>query len=204
MPLLPGVQLGRYEILGTLGTGGMGEVYRARDSQLNRTVAVKVLSPGTDTRRFEQEARALAALTHPNIVAVYDVGGDGGMQWPVQELVDGESLRTLLRKGPLELQQFRHLAVQIAAGLAAAHALGIVHRDLKPENIMITRDRCVRILDFGLARHTRVAAAAGETVTAVTSPGMVAGTPAYMSPEQIEGKDVNTGSDIFSFGVGAL
>jgi serine/threonine protein kinase len=129
----------------------MGRVYRAHDSRLQRSVAIKVLHPGQDLRRFEREARTLAALSHPNIVPIFDVGHDGDVDYLVEDLVEGESLRDVLRRGPLSVARFRHLAVQIAEGLAAAHRAGIIHRDLKPENIMVMREDFARILDFGLA-----------------------------------------------------
>ena len=196
----PGTKLGPYEIVAPLGAGGMGEVYRARDSRLGREVALKTLPPEVANdpsrrQRFETEARAVAALNHPNIVAVYDVG-DG---YIVSELVDGESLRGV-KPG---LRKTIDIAVQIAGGLAAAHAAGITHRDLKPENVLLTRDGRVKILDFGLARMTASgsAAAAGETQTVHTDPGVVMGTVGYMSPEQVRGQVVDHRSDIFSFGL---
>jgi eukaryotic-like serine/threonine-protein kinase len=199
MPLIPGTKLGPYEILATLGAGGMGEVYRARDTRLRREVALKILPEevsGDASRRarFEREARAVAALNHPNIVAVYDVGDD----YMVCELVEGETLRRArfgLRKG-------LDIAAQIASGLAAAHAAGIVHRDLKPDNVLVTKDGRAKILDFGLARiRPPQAAAADATVTLRTEPGVVMGTVGYMSPEQVRGFEADHRSDIFSFGV---
>ena len=200
MPLSPGDRLGPYEILAPLGAGGMGEVYRARDTRLGRDVALKILpaelaNDATRRQRFEQEARAVAALNHPNIVAVYDVG-DG---YIVSELVDGEPLRA----GRLGLRKTIEMAAQIASGLAAAHAAGIVHRDLKPDNILLTRDGRPKILDFGLAKvqTARAAAADDATVTVRTEAGQVMGTPGYMSPEQVRGLATDHRSDIFSFGV---
>jgi serine/threonine protein kinase len=200
MPLSAGSKLGPYEIVAPLGAGGMGEVYRARDSRLGRDVALKIL-PAEVARdpsrraRFEQEARAVAALNHPNIVAVYDVG-EG---YFVSELVDGESLRG----AKLSLRKTLDISAQIAGGLAAAHAAGIVHRDLKPANILVTRDGRAKILDFGLARirPTRAVTALDPTLTAYTEPGTFMGTVNYMSPEQVRGLDVDHRSDIFSFGV---
>jgi serine/threonine protein kinase len=199
MALTTGTKLGPYEIQSQLGAGGMGEVYRARDPRLGREVALKILPPevaGDASRRarFEQEARAVAALNHPNIVAVYDVG-DGYM---VSELVDGESLRGA-RFG---LRKTLDIATQIASGLAAAHAAGIVHRDLKPDNVLLTKDGRAKILDFGLARiRDSRNSAAEETMTVRTEPGMVMGTAGYMSPEQVRGSEADHRTDIFSFGV---
>jgi hypothetical protein len=199
MPLAPGTRLGPYEILAPLGAGGMGEVYRAHDSRLGRDVALKILPPevaGDPSRRmrFEQEARAVAALNHPNIVAVYDVG-EGYM---VSELVNGETLRGA-RFG---LRKTLDIAAQIASGLAAAHTAGIVHRDLKPDNVLLTKEGRAKILDFGLARRRNPqTAAADETMTVRTEPGVVMGTAGYMSPEQVRGLEADHRSDIFSFGV---
>jgi serine/threonine protein kinase/Tol biopolymer transport system component len=200
-----GRTLGSYQIVEKLGEGGMGEVWRARDTRLGRFVAVKVLPPDLardpDRRqRFEAEARAVGALNHPNIVAVYDVGADGDQTYMVSELVEGESLRSLIRRGPLSPRRLTDIASQIADGLAAAHGVGIVHRDLKPENIMVTRDGRAKILDFGLAKQIPKSVA-DETATAVLSqPGIVMGTVGYMSPEQVRGETVDRRSDIFSFG----
>src|ERR1700694_5184996 len=194
MSLLPGVRLGVFEILGPLGAGGMGEVYRARDTRLGREVALKVLptevaNDPSRRQRFELEARAVAALSHPNIVAVYDVGTEDGVLYMVSELVDGEPLRGV----KFGLRKTLDIAAQIASGLAAAHSAGITHRDLKPDNILLTRDGRVKILDFGLAK---VAAPAQDesTVTQVlgTDPGTVMGTVAYMSPEQARGAAVDS------------
>jgi len=200
MPLSPGTRLGPYEILAPLGAGGMGEVYRARDTRLGRDVALKILpaqvaDDASRRQRFEQEARAIAALNHPNIVAIHDVGD----HYIVTELVDGESLRGI----KFGLRKTLDIAVQIANGLAAAHAAGIVHRDLKPENILLTRDGRVKILDFGLAKSVTQthAGAATETMTVQTEPGLVMGTVGYMSPEQIRGATVDHRCDIFSFGL---
>jgi len=191
-----------------LGVGGMGEVYRARDARLNRTVAEKILPPrvAADSGRrgrFEQEARAASALNHPNILTVYDIGEQDGVAYIVSELIEGESLRDSLRRGPLPLSKLLDLSGQAAAALAAAHAAGIVHRDIKPENIMITRDGRAKILDFGLAKQVSSAAAAADETRTVThtSPGSVIGTAAYMSPEQIRGDAVDHRSDIFSLGL---
>ncbi len=203
---MTGSKLGSYEIGEKLGEGGMGEVWRARDSRLNRAVAVKVLpanAAGDPARRlrFEQEARSLGALNHPNIVAVYDVGESGGQDYIVSELVEGESLRKLVERGPIPSRRLLEMAVQIADAVAAAHALGIVHRDLKPENIMISRDGRVKVLDFGLAKYNGPPAHGDETATlAMSQPGLVLGTVGYMSPEQVRGEIVDPRSDLFSFG----
>jgi serine/threonine protein kinase len=156
---MKGRKLGNYEIIDKLGEGGMGEVWRARDTRLGRSVALKVLPPELANdpnrrQRFETEARAVGQLNHPNIVAVYDVGQQDGLGYMVSELVDGESLRALINRGPLALRKLVDLGAQIADGLAAAHSSGIVHRDLKPENIMVTREGRAKILDFGLAKQT--------------------------------------------------
>ena len=204
MPLTAGTRLGPYEILAALGAGGMGEVYRARDPRLGREVALKVLPPAVSDdpsrrHRFEQEARAVAALNHPNIVAIHDIGEDQGVSYIVTELVDGESLRGA-RFG---LRKLLDVAAQISGGLAAAHAAGIVHRDLKPENIMVTRDGRVKILDFGLAKVMEArqdTSGATRTMAIETQPGMVMGTVAYMSPEQARGKPLDPRTDIFSLG----
>lgn len=206
----PGARLGPYEVQSLLGAGGMGEVYRARDSRLQRIVALKILPPAfaldpSRRQRFEQEARSASALNHPNIVSVFDIGEQDGQAFMVSELVDGESLRALIERGPMPLSRLLDLAQQIAAGLAAAHSAGIVHRDLKPENIMLTRDGRAKILDFGLAKQTLTAAAGGGNTATMTvtqtSAGAVVGTASYMSPEQIRGEPVDARSDIFSFGL---
>ncbi|MGZ4822166.1 MAG: protein kinase domain-containing protein [Terriglobales bacterium] len=212
MSLTTGEQLGPYEIQTPLGAGGMGEVYRARDTRLDREVAIKVLlqSFATDAdrlRRFEQEARAVAALNHPNILGVYDIGQHRGSPYMVSELLDGETLREKMQEGAMGQRRAIEYASQIAEGLAAAHDKGIVHRDLKPENVFVTRDGRVKILDFGLAKLARTEtgrATAGEgataTVPAHTTPGLVLGTAGYMSPEQVRGKEVDARTDIFAFG----
>jgi len=204
MPLSAGTRLGPYEILAALGAGGMGEVYRARDTRLKREVAVKILPQefATDParrQRFEFEARTVATLNHPNIIAIYDVGMEDTTPYIVTELIDGEPLRA----GVFALRKSLDCAVQIANGLAAAHDAGVIHRDLKPDNILLTRDGHIKILDFGLARMSasRKAAVATETLTIHTEPGVVMGTVGYMSPEQVRGKEADHRSDIFSFGV---
>ena len=207
MPLATGTRLGPYELQGAIGAGGMGEVYRARDPRLNREVAIKVLpvSFATDRERmhrFEQEARAAAALNHPNILAVYDIGVQDSSPYIVSELLDGQSLRERLRSGPLPLRKAVDFALQIARGLAAAHDRGILHRDLKPENIFVTRDGRVKLLDFGLAKLTGQDHISGEaqTRTIQSDAGTVLGTVGYMSPEQVRGKPADARSDLFGFG----
>ena len=205
--LAAGTQLGVYIVQKLIGAGGMGEVYRAHDKRLDRDVAIKVLpeyltSDPARLSRFEQEARATAALNHPNILAVYQMATDNGISYLVEELLEGETLRERLRRGPIPLRKAINYTVQIAHGLAAAHDRGIVHRDLKPENLFITKDGRVKILDFGLARLVSSKNASGEeaTVTQKTGPGTVLGTPGYMSPEQVRGKTVDHRADIFAFG----
>jgi eukaryotic-like serine/threonine-protein kinase len=209
MPLAPGTRLGTCEILAPLGAGGMGEVYRARDTALGREVAVKVLpaafaSDPDRLRRFTQEAQAAAALNHPNILAIHHIGEQDGAPYIVSELLEGETLRDRLRAGALPVRKAVEYAVQTANGLASAHEKGIVHRDLKPENLFVTNDGRVKILDFGLAKLTRPdeRAPAGEqaTVTAGTGAGLVLGTVGYMSPEQVRAQTVDARTDIFSLG----
>jgi serine/threonine protein kinase len=234
MPLSSGTRLGPYEIIAPLGAGGMGEVYRARDSRLGREVAIKVLHANVSLdadrlRRFEQEARAAAALNHPNILAVFDIGDRDGSPYIVSELLEGETLREQLLSGALPVRRALDIAVQVAQGLAAAHDKGIVHRDLKPENIFITNDGRAKILDFGLAKLRAEGAdgarAAGMTPeantlapsrnvgpsshqdnlttqggTPHTEPGLVFGTVGYMAPEQIRSQPVDARTDIFAFG----
>lgn len=202
-----GTSLGPYEIVGAIGAGGMGEVYRARDPRLGREVAVKILpsqfsADSERLRRFEQEARAAAALNHPNILAIYDLGTQSnGSPYIVSELLEGESLRDRLRSGPLSLRKVTDYATQIALGLAAAHDKGIVHRDLKPENLFITKDGRAKILDFGLAKLTEHISDSETVVHSDgTTPGMVLGTAGYMSPEQVRGISTDHRSDIFTFG----
>jgi hypothetical protein len=205
--LTPGTRIGAYEVTGIVGVGGMGQVYRARDTRLNREVALKILhdtfaSDPDRIARFEQEAQAAAGLNHPNILRVYDVGTDGGRTFIVSELLDGESLRGALGRGPLPIRRALALAAQVAHGLTAAHALGIVHRDLKPENVFVTTDGQVKILDFGVAKlqFSSTAAATIAPTRMQTTPGMVIGTIGYMSPEQVRGLAVDTRSDLFSLG----
>jgi eukaryotic-like serine/threonine-protein kinase len=210
MPLAPGTHLGPYEILSPLGAGGMGEVYRARDTSLGRDVAVKILRAGSThdsdrLRRFHQEAQSAASLNHPNILAIHFVGEQEGSPYIVSELLEGESLRERLRSGVLPVRKCIDYAAQIADGLAAAHEKGIVHRDLKPENVFLSKDGRAKILDFGLAKLTRpeeMAADGGSrTLTQGSAPGVVLGTVGYMSPEQVRGKTLDPRSDIFSFGL---
>jgi tetratricopeptide (TPR) repeat protein len=208
MGLSAGTRLGPYEILGPLGEGGMGAVYRARDVRLDRIVAVKVLSDkfAADPEalaRFEREAKAVAALSHPNILSLHDVGVDGGVSYAVMELLEGETLRERLRGGPLAPGRAIGWGVQIAEGLAAAHEKGLVHRDLKPENLFVTRGGRIKILDFGVAKRTTTESVRGDAPTDLlpTEPGVLIGTASYMSPEQVRGRPVDPRSDIFSFGV---
>jgi serine/threonine protein kinase len=210
MPVHAGTRLGPYEIVVPLGAGGMGEVYRARDSRLGRDVAIKVLptslAPNAERlQRFEQEARAAAALNHPNILAVHDIGTHDGAPFIVSELLDGETLRTRLEAGALPLRKAIDYAVHIAHGLAAAHEKGIVHRDLKPENIFITSDGRIKILDFGIAKLTEAEPAAASatllpTTPPHTLPGVVLGTIGYMAPEQVRGLTTDHRSDLFALG----
>jgi Tol biopolymer transport system component len=210
MPLTPGTKFGPYEIIAPIGAGGMGEVYRARDPRLGRDVALKILpaSFATDPdrlRRFEQEARAVAALNHPNILAIHDIGEESGAPYLVSELLEGTSLRAELESGPLSQRKSSDYAVQIAQGLAAAHEKNIVHRDLKPENLFITREGRVKILDFGLAKLAAKTDsnpdAAYQTLTsAPTEAGVVMGTVGYMAPEQVRGASIDSRTDIFAFG----
>ena len=208
MPLAIGSRLGPYEVAAALGSGGMGEVYRARDTRLGRDVALKVL-PAEHARdserqkRFESEARAVAALDHPNILALHDVGNDGGRPYVVFELVEGLTLREKLARGRLPVSKAVEYAIQVCRGLVAAHARGIVHRDLKPENLSLTRDGRVKILDFGLARllEPDLSAPLGESqARTATVPGVALGTAGYMSPEQARGTPADARSDLFSLG----
>jgi len=206
MSLESGARLGQYEIAAKLGAGAMGEVYRAHDTRLGRDVAIKILpaefaqSPDR-RRRFEQEWRSAAALAHANIVALYDAGDQEGVAYIVSELVEGEPLRDLIRRGPVPVRKAVDLAAQVADGLSAAHAAGVVHRDLKPENIMVTRDGRAKILDFGLARYQPRSGSEPEATMTVTQPGLVMGTVGYMSPEQVTGSPAGAQSDIFSLGI---
>ena len=214
MALTTGTRLGPYEIVAAIGAGGMGEVYRARDTRLDRQVAIKVLpvafaSDHDRIARFEREAKAVAALSHPNILAIHDIGvqersSDGSSPrstYVVTELLDGETLRDRVSKGALPVRKAIDIAAQIARGLAAAHDKGIVHRDLKPENVFVLEDGRIKILDFGLARQTTPGSGATETVAAMTDPGSVMGTVGYMAPEQVRGQTVDARTDLFALGV---
>jgi WD40 repeat protein len=204
--LAAGTRVGPFEIVAPIGAGGMGEVFRARDARLGRDVAVKVLpslfaADADRLRRFEQEARAAAALNHPNILVVYDVGTADGVPYVVSELLEGETLRQTLERGALTPRKAIDCGVQIASGLAAAHDKGIVHRDVKPENVFVTKDGRVKILDFGLAKPLEASSNDGSVATmAHTDPGMVVGTVGYMSPEQLRGEAVDARTDVFSLG----
>ncbi len=205
MALTAGSRLGPYEIQSALGAGGMGEVYRARDTRLERTVAVKVLptefaADAGRAQRFQQEARVLSALNHPNIVGIYDVGAQNGTLYLVSELLEGQTLRQRMVSA-IPVRKALEYTIQIAHGLAAAHEKGIVHRDLKPENVFVTGDGRVKILDFGLAKPMQSGIAADATQATVASqPGMVLGTVGYMAPEQVRGKPADARSDLFSLG----
>src|SRR6266849_4889388 len=210
MPLAPGTHLGPYEIATPLGAGGMGEVYRARDTRLERTVAIKILpaqfsSDPVRKQRFEREAKTISKLNHPHICVLYDVGHQDGMDYLVMECVEGETLAKRLEKGPLQLDQALKYGEQIADALDKAHRSGVVHRDLKPGNIMLTPTGA-KLLDFGLAKPVAPLASVATLTGAVTqsSPmteqGAIVGTFQYMTPEQVEGKEVDGRSDIFSLG----
>jgi len=208
MTLITGSRLGPYEISAAIGAGGMGEVYRARDTQLGRDVAIKVLpsflpADPDRLRRFEQEARAAAALNHPNILVVFQLGTHDGVPYLVSELLEGSTLREPLQRGALPIRKAIDYGAQIARGLAAAHEKGIVHRDLKPENVFVTKDGRVKILDFGLARllpQRGEVEVNAPTLSDLTDPGTVMGTVGYMSPEQVRGKPADHRADIFAFG----
>ncbi len=209
MSLAGGTRLGPYEILSPLGAGGMGEVYKARDSRLDRDVAIKVLpesllSDSEALARFEREAKAVAALSHPNILAIHDFGRERGIAYAVMEMLEGETLHERLDGGPIPQRKALDYALQIAQGLAAAHEKGIIHRDLKPQNVFVTRDGLVKILDFGLAKVATPSASEGRSnapTTPGTRTGVILGTVGYMSPEQVRGAVANHRSDIFSLGV---
>src|SRR5262245_14832511 len=208
MPLAAGTRLGPYEILAKLGEGGMGEVYRARDTKLQRDVAIKVLTDATlhdpeRRKRFEREARTVAALDHPNIVTIHSIEADGDLLFLTMQLVDGTSLADAIPSGGIPLQSFFSAAIPLVDAVATAHQRGIVHRDLKPSNVMLTRDKRVKVLDFGLAKESEAGSEASTIATAndLTAAGQILGTVAYMSPEQAESREVDHRSDVFSLGV---
>ncbi|MCI0606376.1 protein kinase [bacterium] len=208
MALAPGTNLGPYQILGSLGAGGMGEVYRAKDSRLDREIAIKVLAEHlaedpSALRRFEREAKAIATLSHPHILSIYDVGTHEGISYVVTELLRGETLRTRMTHELLESSRAIEIGIAVAEGLSAAHSKGVIHRDLKPENIFLTSDGHVKILDFGIARLVpppgqEVSEAPTKSVE--TEVGVIRGTIPYMSPEQVRGAEVDARTDIFSLG----
>src|SRR5258708_6018109 len=208
MPLTAGMKLGPYEIQSLLGAGGMGEVYRARDTRLNRTAAIKILAKGMAEaaevrQRFEREARAVSSLNHPHICALYDVGNQDGIEYLVMEYLEGATLAARIQKGPLPSADLLRYASQIADALDKAHRQGIVHRDLKPGNVMLTKTGA-KLLDFGLAKGGEILQGdmgSSPTISRnLTAQGTIVGTMQYMSPEQLEGKDADERSDIFSFG----
>src|SRR6266851_2012617 len=211
MVLSSGAKLGPYEIVAPLGAGGMGEVYRARDTRLDRSVAIKILpahlSQNAEAKeRFDREARAISSLSHPNICHLYDVGQQDGASYLVMEYLDGETLADRLRKGPLPLEQVLKIGADICEGLVRAHCSGVAHRDLKPSNIMLTKTGA-KLMDFGLAKPAAAAIGASSSSASVattsqplTAEGTIVGTFQYMSPEQVEGKEADVRSDIFSLG----
>ena len=215
MPLTPGTRIGAYNVTGPLGAGGMGEVYRARDTKLDRDVALKVLPEAFTAdpdrlARFEREARVLASLNHPNIAQIHGLEEAGGTRALVLELVEGPTLAERLEQGPIPLDEVLSIARQIALALQAAHEAGVIHRDLKPANVKVREDGTVKVLDFGLAKALDTAPAPGAdplqspTITASVTrmgAGLIMGTPAYMSPEQAEGQPTDTRGDLWSFGV---
>ena len=211
MSLSSGVRLGPYEILSPLGAGGMGEVYRARDTRLERTVAIKVLpshlsSNAEFRQRFEREAKTISSLSHPHICGLYDVGHQDGTDYLVMEFLEGETLTERLAKGPLPLEQVLRYAIEMADALDKAHRQGVIHRDLKPGNVMLTKSG-VKLVDFGLAKFTAPGAARLSSATALstqapdlTAEGTILGTFQYMAPEQLEGKEADARTDIFALG----
>jgi len=212
MPLTPGTKLGPYEIAAPLGAGGMGEVYRALDPRLDRTVAIKILpahlsSDAEAKERFEREARCISAIQHGNICSLYDIGSQNGVSYLVMEYLEGDTLADRLRKGPMPLEQVLRHGAEICDGLERAHKAGLAHRDLKPGNIMLTRSGA-KLMDFGLAKPVSVASVTSSELTQtlstpshpLTAQGTIVGTFQYMSPEQVEGKESDTRSDIFSLG----
>ena len=206
MSLQRGRQLGPYQIVEQIGAGGMGEVYRARDERLRRDVAVKVLPDDVSDNqqamaRFQQEAKVVAALSHPNILAIHDVGDEEGLTYLITELLEGETLQERLARGPLAETELLDTALAIAQGLTAAHERGVIHRDLKPGNIFLTENQNVKLLDFGLARISGTATTDTASYAAGTAPGTIMGSAHYMSPEQVRGETVDYRSDLFSFGL---
>src|SRR5215831_18160025 len=205
--LTPGLRIGAYEVLALIGAGGMGEVYKARDIRLNRTVAIKVLSLEFSTKsdwkqRFEREAQTIAALNHAHICVLYDVGQHDGIDYLVMEFLEGETLGERLDHGPLPLKEVLKIAVEIADGLDKAHRQGVTHRDLKPSNVMLTKSGA-KLLDFGLAKvkpESPLSAQSRLPTVDVTAEGTILGTLQYMAPEQLEGKEADARTDIFSFG----
>src|SRR6202163_3001682 len=212
MPLPAGTKLGPYEILTAIGSGGMGEVYKARDTRLDRTVAIKVLPTHLADRaelreRFEREAKTIASLNHPHICTLYDTGHQDGVDFLVMEYMEGETLAQRLQRGALPIQQVLQFAIEIADALDKAHRKGVTHRDLKPANIMLTKSG-TKLLDFGLAKLTQEVAPAANPLSqlptathAITAQGTILGTLQYMAPEQLEGREVDARTDIFAFGV---
>ena len=205
MTLAPGTRVGRYEIRTLLGAGGMGEVYRAYDRDLEREVAIKVLrdtseGSGDRLRRFVQEARAASGLHHPNVAHVYEIGSQDSLRFIAMELVEGETLRDRIGHGPMAVDDVLNLGTQIAAAISAAHKMGIVHRDIKPENVIITSDGYAKVLDFGLAKFREMRGDEAATLLK-TNRGVAMGTIAYMAPEQLVGTDVTPSADVFSLGV---
>jgi len=213
MPLASGTRLGRYEIKSPLGAGGMGEVYLAVDTKLDRKVALKILPPEfaedkDRMNRFVREAKSASALNHPNIITIYEIGESEGTHYIATEFIDGKTLHEYAKSNALNLQAALEIALQIASALADAHAAGIVHRDIKPDNVMVRANGLAKILDFGIAKLSdsgKQLSLDAEAATAIkpqaTSPGMIIGTANYMSPEQAKGQTVDARSDIFSFGV---
>jgi len=211
MTLAGGMRLGPYEIISALGAGGMGEVYRAKDTRLDRIVALKVLSPDFSSdaerrQRFEREARTISSVSHPHICSLYDVGNQDGIDYLVMEFLEGETLTERLKKSSLPMDQVLRFGIQIADAMDRAHKQGIVHRDLKPGNIMLTKSG-VKLLDFGLAKLQKIVEQKSHSVSALatearelTKEGTILGTIQYMSPEQLEGKDSDARTDIFAFG----
>src|ERR1051326_6813130 len=212
MPIKIGGRLGPYEILSAIGAGGMGEVYRARDERLDRTIAVKVLAPTLSAdpeyrQRFEREARTVAALSHPHICPVYDIGAHDGLDYLVMEYLEGETLASRIAKGALPIDDALRYSIQIADALCQSHRRGVIHRDLKPGNIMLTKVGA-KLLDFGLAKVNEGPKDAASSLSAVptattplTGQGLIVGTLQYMAPEQLEGQEADARSDIFAFGL---